>query len=77
MKCRRLKELNYSTLDVNANKFTKPKISGTPPAPRYSHSAVLAGSKIIIFGGRGAKGFTIIYLSEKKKCERMMSNLSF
>lgn len=43
-------------LDVNANKFTKPKISGTPPAPRYSHSAVLAGSKIIIFGGRGAKG---------------------
>ena len=41
---------------MNANKFTKPKISGTPPAPRYAHSAVLAGSKIIIFGGSGAKG---------------------
>ena len=33
----------------------KPKISGTPPAPRYGHSAVFAGSKIIIFGGKGEK----------------------
>lgn len=31
----------------------KPKISGTPPAPRYNHSAILAGSRIIIFGGKG------------------------
>ena len=33
----------------------KPKTSGTPPAPRYAHSAVLAGSKVIIFGGKGEK----------------------
>ena len=33
----------------------KNKISGTPPAPRYSHSAILAGSRIIIFGGKGEK----------------------
>jgi len=42
-------------LDVNANKWIKPKISGTPPTPRYFHSAVLAGSRIIIFGGKGEK----------------------
>lgn len=33
----------------------KNKISGTPPAPRYQHSAILAGSRIIIFGGKGDK----------------------
>ena len=43
-------------LDVNENKWKKPKISGTPPAPRYNHSAILAGNRIIIFGGKGKKG---------------------
>ena len=33
----------------------KPKISGTPPGPRYNHSAILAGQRIIIFGGKGEK----------------------
>lgn len=33
----------------------KPKISGTPPGARYNHSAVLAGSRIVIFGGKGEK----------------------
>lgn len=42
-------------LDVNASRWIKPKISGTPPGPRYGHSAILAGSRIIIFGGKGAK----------------------
>lgn len=42
-------------LDVNANRWHKAKVSGTPPAPRYSHSAVLAGQRIIIFGGKGEK----------------------
>jgi len=42
-------------LDVNASKWIKPKILGTPPPARYGHSAVLAGSRIIIFGGKGAK----------------------
>lgn len=40
---------------MDNNKWHKPKISGTPPAPRYGHSAVLAGSRIIIFGGKGSK----------------------
>ena len=43
-------------LDVNSNRWHKPKISGTPPACRYNHSAILAGSRIIIFGGKGEKG---------------------
>ncbi|KRW98198.1 hypothetical protein PPERSA_03400 [Pseudocohnilembus persalinus] len=43
-------------LDVNSNRWHKPKISGTPPASRYGHSAILAGSRIIIFGGKGEKG---------------------
>ena len=42
-------------LDVNSSRWFKPKISGTPPPPRYSHTSVLAGSRIIIFGGKGAK----------------------
>jgi host cell factor len=43
-------------LDVNGNRWTRPTISGLPPAPRYGHSAILAGSNVIIFGGRGEKG---------------------
>ena len=42
-------------LDVNASRWIKPKIKGTPPAARYGHSAVLAGARIIIFGGKGGK----------------------
>ena len=41
---------------MNSSRWIKPKISGTPPSPRYGHSAVLAGSRIIIFGGKGPKG---------------------
>jgi len=43
-------------LDVNSSRWIKPKISGTPPTARYGHSAVLAGSRIIVFGGKGPKG---------------------
>jgi len=43
-------------LDLNASRWIKPKISGTPPAPRYGHTSILAGSRIIIFGGKGDKG---------------------
>ena len=42
-------------MDVNANRWFKAKVQGTPPAPRYAHSAVLAGQRIIIFGGKGEK----------------------
>ena len=42
-------------LDVNSSRWIKPRISGTPPPPRYGHSAVLAGARIIIFGGKGKK----------------------
>lgn len=45
-----------NVLDLNASRWIKPKIQGTPPAPRYSHTAILAGSRIIIFGGKGEKG---------------------
>lgn len=35
--------------------YQKGHINGTPPAPRYGHTAILAGPRIIIFGGRGDK----------------------
>ena len=40
-------------LDVNDNRWYRPKLNGIPPPARYGHSAVLAGSRIVIFGGRG------------------------
>ena len=40
-------------LDVNASRWVKPKTKGTAPSPRYGHSALLAGARIIIFGGKG------------------------
>lgn len=40
-------------MDIDNNKWIKPKISGTSPAPRYYHSAILGGSWIILFGGKG------------------------
>ncbi len=43
-------------IELSKKKKKKPKISGTSPAPRYNHSAILAGSRIIIFGGKGEKG---------------------
>jgi host cell factor len=43
-------------LDVNSSRWIKPKISGTPPPARYGHTSVLAGSRIIIFGGKGESG---------------------
>ncbi|TNV78497.1 hypothetical protein FGO68_gene5245 [Halteria grandinella] len=43
-------------LDLNSSRWIKPKIQGTPPKPRYGHTAILAGSRIIIFGGKGNKG---------------------
>lgn len=33
-----------------------PRHKGTAPKPRYGHSAVLVGKKIVVFGGKGEKG---------------------
>lgn len=43
-------------LDLNASRWFTPKVKGTSPPGRYSHTAVLAGQKIIIFGGLGKNG---------------------
>ena len=40
---------------MNASRWIKPRIKGTAPTGRYGHSAVLAGARIIVFGGKGAK----------------------
>ena len=57
-------ELNYvdgvtsaiqTQIDTKAA-LAGPTFTGTPAAPRYGHSAILAGSRIIIFGGKGEKG---------------------
>jgi hypothetical protein len=42
-------------LDIDNNKWIRPHYTGIPPAPRYYHTAVLAGHKIFIFGGKGPK----------------------
>eukprot|EP00397_Hematodinium_sp_SG-2012_P040540 GEMP01044437.1.p1 GENE.GEMP01044437.1~~GEMP01044437.1.p1 ORF type:complete len:307 (+),score=59.66 GEMP01044437.1:328-1248(+) len=33
----------------------KTRCQGTPPDPRYGHSATLVGSRVVYFGGRGQK----------------------
>lgn len=43
-------------MDIDNNKWINPHTTGIAPAPRYSHSAVLAGPRIIFFGGKGDKG---------------------
>ena len=40
-------------LDVDENTWTTPTTRGTPPEPRYGHSASLVGSRIVFFGGKG------------------------
>jgi len=40
-------------LDLNSSRWIKPKVQGTPPQARFGHTALLAGSRIIIFGGKG------------------------
>ena len=42
-------------LDIDNNKWIRPHYTGIPPSPWYYHTAVLAGSKIFIFGGKGPK----------------------
>ena len=43
-------------LDLNSSRWIKPKVQGTAPAARFGHTALLAGSRVIIFGGKGKKG---------------------
>mmetsp|Transcript_9225 Transcript_9225/g.22639 ORF Transcript_9225/g.22639 Transcript_9225/m.22639 type:complete len:386 (+) Transcript_9225:121-1278(+) len=43
-------------LDVDQNMWTTPVVKGTPPEPRYGHSASLVGSRVVFFGGRGDGG---------------------
>jgi N-acetylneuraminic acid mutarotase len=41
--------------DTVAETWTMPKVLGTPPSPRFAHSAVLLeGGRILIYGGRAA-----------------------
>lgn len=42
-------------LDIDNNKWTQPHSTGIPPSPRYGHGAVMAGQRIIYFGGKGVK----------------------
>lgn len=40
-------------LDIDENKWFQPRARGTPPEPRYGHSAALVGSRVVYFGGKG------------------------
>jgi N-acetylneuraminic acid mutarotase len=42
-------------LDLNSSRWVKLRVSGTPPCPRYAHSVILAGQRIVIDGGKGEK----------------------
>jgi hypothetical protein len=47
-------DVYYNTvaiLDTSTRTWTRPSISGTHPPARRSHSAILYGHKMIIFGG--------------------------
>ena len=47
---------DVSVLDVNENRWYKPRVNGTPPQERYGHTAIVAGGRMVVFGGRGEKG---------------------
>mgnify|MGYP002386127622 CR=1 FL=1 len=38
-------------LDLSSMNWSQPKISGKPPVPRESHTAIVYNSKIVIYGG--------------------------
>jgi len=37
--------------DVNTYTWSRLRVSGTPPLPRYGHTANISGSDILFFGG--------------------------
>lgn len=41
------------TLDIEENTWIEPRTRGTPPEPRYAHSAALVGNRVVYFGGKG------------------------
>ncbi|ETV79299.1 hypothetical protein H257_07351 [Aphanomyces astaci] len=43
-------------LDLETSTWCQVKCEGKPPAPRYNHTATLIGTKMFVFGGKGAKG---------------------
>lgn len=43
-------------LDVDSNQWTQVRCKGTPPTPRYGHSAALVAARIVFFGGLGENG---------------------
>lgn len=51
-------ELNdLYALDVVEKEWRVVETHGSPPPPRYGHTATLAGSMMIVFGGRSRNGF--------------------
>jgi host cell factor len=55
-------------LDLNALQWRQLRCRGDLPAPRYGHSANLAGSRMFVLGGRGTDGeiFRDMYCLELK-----------
>jgi len=47
-------------LNTDTWEWSKPAVTGTPPPGRFGHSAMLVGSKMIIYGGTGAPGTATI-----------------
>lgn len=48
----------FFTLQTTSLTWQAPGCGGTPPLPRFGHSACLAGDSLVIFGGNGAPDFS-------------------
>jgi len=48
-------------LDTDHFNWSRLRVSGTPPTPRYGHTANVSGADIVVFGGwsmnSGARGY--------------------
>lgn len=52
-------------LDTENFIWSRLRVSGTPPLPRYGHTSNISGSDIVVFGGwsvnSGARGYIYVF----------------
>jgi len=53
-------------LDTENFIWSRLRVSGTPPVPRYGHTSNISGSDIVVFGGWTFKSGSRTYLNKKK-----------
>ena len=60
--------------DIKENSWGRVVVTGTPPAPRYHHSAVVYANSMFIFGGY--TGVFLLSYEEKLYIEILLSSMS-